>query len=97
MMILSPLSVLFKPNSTSISFTTFVGLLNMYLKLASGVYLVNYNTVNLVNFACLDFLEFVIWGLFANSIIRKLSISMIGSTINKRNSRICPPSKIREK
>ena len=58
-------------------------------------------TVDPVIFACLDFREFVILGLFAMSRIRKLSISMIGSTIRIifarfLNSRICAPREIRE-
>ena len=39
-------------------------------------------TVDLVIFACLDFREFVIWGLFTKSRIRELSISMIGMAQN---------------
>ena len=39
-------------------------------------------TVDLVIFACLDFREFVVLGLFTRSRIRKLSISMIGSDHN---------------
>ena len=42
------------------------------------------NTVDRVIFACLDFREFVILGLFAMSRIRELSILMIGSTIIRR-------------
>ena len=38
-------------------------------------------TVDLVIFACLDYREFVILGLFTKFRTRKLSISMIGSTI----------------
>ena len=38
-------------------------------------------TVGLVIFACLDFREFVILGLFTKSRIGELSISMIGSAI----------------
>ena len=37
--------------------------------------------IDLVIFACLDFLEFVIWRLFAKSEIRELSISISGSAI----------------
>ena len=40
--------------------------------------------VDLVNFACLNCREFVIWGLFAKNFfskIRELSISMISSAI----------------
>ena len=37
-------------------------------------------TVDLVIFACLDFREFVIWGLFTKSRILKCSISMISIT-----------------
>ena len=38
-------------------------------------------TANLVIFACLNFRQFFIFGLFARSRIRELSISMIGSAI----------------
>ena len=40
------------------------------------------NTVDLVIFACLEFREFVVLGLFTNHIIRELWISMIGSAHN---------------
>ena len=39
------------------------------------------HTVDLVIFACLDFREFVIFGLFAKSRIREILTSMIGSAI----------------
>ena len=38
-------------------------------------------TVDLVIFACLDFREFVIWGLFTKSRILKCSILMISITL----------------
>ena len=41
-------------------------------------------TVDLVIIACLDFREFVIFELFTQSKIRKLSISMIGSGYNNK-------------
>ena len=58
--------------------------------------------VDLLIFACLDFHEFAIWGLFVKSIIRELSILMMGNAIimiifaRFSNSRICPPLEIRK-
>ena len=47
----------------------------------SGLVLCNNRpTVNLIDWACLDFHEFVILGLFARSRTRELSILMTGST-----------------
>ena len=53
------------------------------LKKPFGVQGLYNTTVDLVIFACLDFREFVIFGLFTKSRIRELSISMIGSAYNK--------------
>ena len=47
------------------------------------------------NFRVLDFLEFVILGHYTKSIIRELSISMLGNAIIIINLRICPVCEFR--
>ena len=47
------------------------------------------------NFRVLDFRELVILGHYTKSIIRELSISMLGNAIILINSRICPVCEFR--
>ena len=58
-------------------------------------------TVDLAIFACLNFREFLILGLFTNFRIREFSFLLSSAIIiiifaKFLNSRICPPRKIRE-